>query len=192
MKLLKKIAMLVTSLALFSPLAANSAIVTFPALDIQDFGSDAGLAVTSTTLDIDATVFQIILDDLNQPASVMNISDVAFILTSTGSSSTATPPGAPFPFITGTYSGNFTIGTLLSGTFTNLSISGPASQPLISAAVTYTGGSLQGNLTSGQLELASVGSGVAGKLGAVVPVPAAAWLFGSGLLGLVGVARRRA
>jgi hypothetical protein len=26
----------------------------------------------------------------------------------------------------------------------------------------------------------------------VVPVPAAAWLFGSGLLGLVGVARRKA
>jgi hypothetical protein len=26
----------------------------------------------------------------------------------------------------------------------------------------------------------------------VIPVPAAAWLFGSGLLGLVGVARRRA
>ena len=25
----------------------------------------------------------------------------------------------------------------------------------------------------------------------VVPVPAAVWLFGSGLLGLVGVARRR-
>ena len=30
-----------------------------------------------------------------------------------------------------------------------------------------------------------------GTIGAAVPVPAAAWLFGSGLLGLVGVARRR-
>ncbi|MBI5783055.1 MAG: VPLPA-CTERM sorting domain-containing protein, partial [Gammaproteobacteria bacterium] len=27
---------------------------------------------------------------------------------------------------------------------------------------------------------------------AVVPVPAAVWLFGSGLLGLIGVARRKA
>jgi hypothetical protein len=27
--------------------------------------------------------------------------------------------------------------------------------------------------------------------GAVVPLPAAVWLFGSGILGLVGVARRR-
>jgi hypothetical protein len=26
---------------------------------------------------------------------------------------------------------------------------------------------------------------------AIVPVPAAAWLFGSGLIGLVGIARRR-
>ena len=32
---------------------------------------------------------------------------------------------------------------------------------------------------------------VSGDLPAVVPVPAAVWLFGSGLLGLVGVARRR-
>lgn len=30
-----------------------------------------------------------------------------------------------------------------------------------------------------------------GTVSSVVPVPAAAWLFGSGLLGLVGVARRR-
>ena len=36
----------------------------FPALDIQDFGDDTGVNVTSTTLDIDATVLAIILDDL--------------------------------------------------------------------------------------------------------------------------------
>ena len=33
--------------------------------------------------------------------------------------------------------------------------------------------------------------GFAGQPAAVVPVPAAVWLFGSGLIGLVGVARRR-
>ena len=32
---------------------------------------------------------------------------------------------------------------------------------------------------------------ITGYEAAVVPVPAAVWLFGSGLLGLVGVARRR-
>ena len=36
-----------------------------------------------------------------------------------------------------------------------------------------------------------LGTLVAGKLGAVVPVPAAAWLLGSGLIGLAAVARRR-
>ena len=33
-------------------------------------------------------------------------------------------------------------------------------------------------------------TGTSVQIGAVVPVPAAVWLFGSGLLGLVGVARR--
>ena len=37
-----------------------------------------------------------------------------------------------------------------------------------------------------------VGDGTFTNPGAVVPVPAAAWLFGSGLIGLVGVARRKA
>jgi hypothetical protein len=36
------------------------------------------------------------------------------------------------------------------------------------------------------------GGGGGGGVTSVVPVPAAAWLFGSGLLGLAGVARRRA
>jgi len=31
----------------------------------------------------------------------------------------------------------------------------------------------------------------AGNVGAVVPVPVAVWLFGSGLLGLLGLARRK-
>ena len=33
---------------------------------------------------------------------------------------------------------------------------------------------------------------IASTAPSAVPVPAAAWLFGSGLLGLVGVARRKA
>ncbi|MGB5398483.1 MAG: VPLPA-CTERM sorting domain-containing protein [Gammaproteobacteria bacterium] len=34
--------------------------------------------------------------------------------------------------------------------------------------------------------------GISGGVQQVIPVPAAVWLFGSGLIGLVGVARRRA
>ena len=29
------------------------------------------------------------------------------------------------------------------------------------------------------------------RFGTVVPVPAAVWLFGSGLIGLIGIARRK-
>ena len=46
---------------------------------------------------------------------------------------------------------------------------------------TQTGNSKNGN-----------GYGWAVQSGNVVPLPAAAWLFGSGLLGLIGVARRKA
>ena len=41
---------------------------------------------------------------------------------------------------------------------------------------------LSGNTANAQLSLTGTG---------VVPVPAAVWLFGSGLLGLVGMARRK-
>ena len=57
----------------------------------------------------------------------------------------------------------------------------------------YTGFDEVGNSVSqlGEFTLSSAGllSYTAGT--AVIPVPAAVWLFGSGLLGLVGVARRR-
>ena len=43
------------------------------------------------------------------------------------------------------------------------------------------------NLTLGADDIA----GIQSIYGAAVPVPAAAWLFGSGLLGLVGIARRK-
>lgn len=78
------------------------------------------------------------------------------------------------------------------------------------ADLTYTGGTLAGSLTSGRVEggFAGLGTGFGigadllgqsfstsggiAKIGAVVPVPAAVWLFGSGLLGLAGIARRKA
>jgi len=50
---------------------------------------------------------------------------------------------------------------------------------------------MAGSLTSGSIDGIVSGADVVAKLGAVVPVPAAVWLFGSGLLGLVAVARRK-
>jgi len=50
------------------------------------------------------------------------------------------------------------------------------------AGGSYTGGRWDLNMDFATIITPSVSS---------VPVPAAAWLFGSGLLGLIGVARRR-
>ena len=44
---------------------------------------------------------------------------------------------------------------------------------------------------AGKLNSYSAWAVHAGDVGAVVPVPPAAWLFGSGLLGLVGMSRKR-
>ena len=60
------------------------------------------------------------------------------------------------------------------------------------AAVSIDGNTITGDWDSGVVP----GSGIPGDFMAVrnsaVPIPAAAWLFGSGLLGLIGIARRKA
>lgn len=53
-------------------------------------------------------------------------------------------------------------------------------------------GFVQGSANSLQLNFAMNGATIAVDVITAVPVPAAAWLFGSGLIGLVGIARRRA
>ena len=83
---------------------------------------------------------------------------------------------------------------VLTGTFTDLlvtrtEVTSPFS---FEANLIYTSGSLKGGLTGGRLEGIGDTSNLAAKLGPVVPVPAAVWLFGSGLIGLIGVARRKA
>ena len=54
-----------------------------------------------------------------------------------------------------------------------------------------TGGSFSFILANGESNPISGFVDTFGSASAVIPVPAAVWLFGSGLLGLVGVARRR-
>lgn len=64
-------------------------------------------------------------------------------------------------------------------------------EPILDRAWVFhsgTGGQSFGNMTYGLFHGWAVQSGNAG----VVPVPAAVWLFGSGLLGLIGVARKKA
>ena len=54
-----------------------------------------------------------------------------------------------------------------------------------------TGGSFSFTLLNAESNLIAGFVDTFGEATAVIPVPAAVWLFGSGLLGLVGVARRR-
>lgn len=181
----------VKQLALASVLAVPgvlSAAVVLPALDIQDIGSDTGAAVTTSSFSVDATAFTIITS-----SGALDIPDEAFTLTSTsGSYDPAADGGLGF----GTFGGTFTVnGGLLSGAFTGLQVFGFGDDINydFSSDVTFNSGSLMGGFTSGRIEGSISDSVFIAKLGTVapVPVPAAVWLFGSGLLALTGVARRK-
>ncbi len=176
---------------------ANAAL-TYPALDIQTLTGDTGITSTATSFTIDATAFKIILDSAS--SSFIDIPDQTFLLKSDTS-------GA------GTISVNG--GSSFSGSFTNLTVyylGGTFSTGGFTADVNYLGGSLVSGLTSGRIEGGFAGATYSGtpgliipfgtiftadtisaKLGQVqtVPVPAAVWLFGSGLIGLAGIARRK-
>ncbi len=169
--------------------SASAYAVTFPALELNPVavtGNNTGLSMTGTAPYIlsDATTILLDLDP-----------DLSFSLTS----DTA---GTGSLLIDG--------GLALSATFSNLVIASLGGGAVVwSADLTYTGGSLTGSLTAGLVEggfggingfsmgqslLGATFSGTGGvaKLSPVgtVPVPAAVWLFGSGLLGLAGIARR--
>ena len=180
MHILRQLATVILPVALLLPSVTNAA-VTLPALDIALFPGDGGAVLSglpdSPVLDIDATAFIIVTDDITSP---IEIPDQAFTLH-------------------GAFDGTFFVGTfdvaggLLSGTFDNLTLTVLSSGSLdFKTDLLYTSGSLMGGLTGGRLEGIGNTSNLAAKLGAVVPVPAAAWLFGSGLIGLIGVARRKA
>jgi len=174
-KLVLPVAMLISGVS-----SANVITVATPALDVQQFSLDSGVNLAVNSFSIDATAYQVITDNIYAP---IDVPDEIFTLT-------ATPDN-----ILGTYSGTFSAGSLLSGTFSGLSVLSTPNISQFSGNVTYTGGSLKGNLTGGTIVGTFMGTTLLGaKIGAVsaVPVPAAVWLFGSGLLGLVGIARRKA
>jgi hypothetical protein len=181
MHILLKVATAILTVALFVPSISNAAVST-PFLDIQLFSGDSGATLTNTgnggyDFDIDATALAIVTS-----GSTINIANQAFSLHGV--------------FNTGNslFAGSFDVaGGLLSGTFDNLSISQLSSGSYDFATdLTYTSGSLMGSLSGGRLEGIGSSSNLAAKLGpVVVPVPAAVWLFGSGLIGLAGVARRK-
>ena len=179
--------LLVTAVLLVPGLA--QAAVILPALDIQDMGTDAGASVSASSFSIDATAFAIVFDF----APALDIADEAFTLnSSSGSYDSSADGGLGY----GSFAGSFSVsGGLLSGTFSNLEVFGYGNNDYdFSADLVYTGGSLAGSFTGGRIEGVISGSVITAKLGevTVVPVPAAVWLFATGLIGLVGVARRKA
>lgn len=181
MNIKQRLIMLVLpAVMLVSGASYASGIVVKPALDIQDLAGDTGIDLTTYNFNIDATAFTIVTT-----GDPIDIPDVSFALTSTGL----------FDAGAGYFSGTFEVGSLLSGSFSNLyvlSLGGANGQ--FGGDVTYTSGSLMGNLTVGHIDGVFDSTGVVAKLGevTVVPVPAAVWLFGSGLIGLIGIARRKA
>ncbi len=198
---LKKLQSAILPLVMAPGLA--SATITFPALDVQDFPADAGFNLTDAVDDIndavsiEATVFTIILDSAS---NTQDIADQSFSLSAGGQAGNFYDAGIGG----GVLSGIFTVGGgLLTGAFNELyviDLGGDNYQ--VFADVYYTGGSLAAGfdtsdtVVDGRLELAVFGSSngnLSGKLGQInaVPVPAAVWLFGSGLIGLAGIAGRR-
>jgi len=185
MQIMQRIAKAVLPVALLIPCIA-SADVFRPYLEIVNLNGDTGAVLTdfgggNFEFDIDATATAILTT-----ADLFDITDQAFSLHATFDNPTD-----------GTFSGTFSVaGDLLAGTFSNLSVAIFSSGTIDFAAdLLYTSGSLMGDLSGGRIE--GLQSGITGqlqtKLGSVtvVPVPAAVWLFGSGLLGLAGIARRK-
>lgn len=187
MKLIQQITMLC---AILMPGISNAAVL-MPQLEIGIIGDDAGANIiidgAGATFSFDATATHIITD-----SSVIDITDQVFTLNASTAAFTDGANGG------GYFDGSFSVGIgdgqLLAGTFSNLMVGYLSNGTTIkfNGDLTYTPGSggLQGSLTGGAIDGSSV---TATKLGAVtvVPVPAAAWLFGSGLLGLAGIARRK-
>ncbi len=176
--------------------AANAGVVVYPALDIQQYSADTGVTSTATGLTMDGTAITII----NADNSVYyDFTDQNFSLTSDASGYGTLSVGD---------------GSILTASFLNLSLIDLGNLPgglftgigNFNADLVYTGGSMAANLQTGRIEGAfrnatgviKLGStftanNLTAKIGEVqtVPVPAAVWLFGSGLLGLLGMAKRK-
>lgn len=179
------------------------AAVPYPRFDVQSVsGVDMAMAAVGTTLTIDATVISLILN-----------ADADFVSLSGDFALTAQYAYADNPYRYHYNNGTLRVGDLgselLTAVFSDLVITAsPSGNGTFYADLTYTGGSLFTDVVdeSGRMEGAVGGlstyllsngftsSVVVMKIGDVspVPVPAAIWLLGSGLVALAGMGQRRA
>lgn len=168
-----------TALIALSPIA--NADVVAPALEIGDLGAGDFISGTSTSLIIDGTGTSIITNFL--PLTVIDIADVDFVLTADRGSN----DGVDYLFT----NGSITAGIYINTTFDTLTMSENLGFANFWADLA-NGGRIEGGfMLTGDIASTFGGDTLIAKAGPVVPVPAAVWLFGSGLIGLIGIARRK-
>jgi hypothetical protein len=164
---------IVTTSMLFISANASSAVMK-PYMDIQLTAGDIGVESIGDSFSIDASVLGIELE---------------------GGGFADFDPNEPFALSASLNSGEGELqvgisGAILYASFDNLTVTDlGAGYGSFMADLSYLSGSL--SLIDGRIEGTYGPSNLAAKLGAVVPVPAAVWLFGSGLIGLIAVARRK-
>ena len=167
---------------------AYAATVDKPQLDIQG----GSIVSDGTTLTITASIVAIITE--GAPIILDPFADFFLSADLVSGAGSLTAGNIADPLLTATFA-NFSLFNLGFG------------MGQFDADLSYTGGSLQGGLAGGNILGAFENAdpwissdttpftavNAIAKVGpvTVVPVPAAVWLFGSGLLGLVSVARKR-
>ena len=171
--------LMVTALIALSPIA-NANVLVPPALEIGDLGVGDFISGDSTTLRINGTGTGIITNF--SPFTVTDIIDVDFVLTADRGSNN----GVDYFFTNGT----ITAGTYMNTTFDTLTMSETFGLASFSADLA-NGGRIEGGfMLTGDIASIFGGNTLIAKA-SPVPLPAAVWLFGSGLIGLAGIARRK-
>lgn len=196
---------------------AGAATVPYPYIDVVQQGTNAGVAAAGSTPTV--TMQGTAISIINGPGSVTSLATPAtFTLTATYSAALTAADGQPNTY--DYTNGDITIGNagsapLLTATFSDLVMQSAGTSlfnyVIASSPLTYTGGSLTGSLSGGEIvgsftvtganaytasgaaDLSQdyTGNNLTAKVGAVVPLPASAWLLLSAIGGLGALGRGR-
>lgn len=160
-----------------------------PLLEIDDYAFGSGATVEySIQIELDGTTIW------NSAATLLGGAG-GFSLTQTGTDLGAsffclssgcdeTSPGTRFGYTFGDFSDRLSLGAIANGDSFTL-------ETIMAVSVSTPPFEKGGLALIGDPGSIGTSPGISGSVG-VVPVPAAVWLFGSGLIGLVGLARRKA